>query len=1372
MADQEPQDTSQSNGEPASNEAAGAGEAAQLPERIRVHALAKLLGTTSRRILAHLTELGAEARSPQSNLDRTVAESVRDALVPDEEAGASGPAAATAGSGVTGTAPTSAQPTATGTTAGTPAAGETAGTAAAEVSAATGAAGANSGASGAGANAGTAEVGANRGTSAAGANAGTAEVGANPGTSAAGANAGTAKASAGTTATEPTAGAAAAESAGAAEASGGTAAGEATSGAAAAAPARTTAAEADEAVSASAGTVAHGAASSGQPGSAEPPHPSQSLFTSPFHAPEPPAPEPVVFEAPAVLATPLFLPPDATAAQEMRRKRRVERQSQTTEDKLDKPVEDKPDKPVEDKPAKQRPEDSVAADEAETESESGAWDDDQSRDDGEDGGRSRRRRRGRRGRGRGRGEQHADSDDSDDNDSDDTDRDSAESGSEDGDATEDGADEGGVPEGSSRRRRRRRRRKAGDDADGTEPSDDDPPNTVVHEREPRNKRRAASDEVQGISGSTRLEAKRQRRRDGREAGRRRPPILTESEFLARRESVDRVMVVREKVFPDQHDHASATTQVAVLEDNILVEHFVTSTGQASMVGNVYLGKVQNVLPSMEAAFVDIGRGRNGVLYAGEVNWEAAGLGGKERKIEQALKPGDTVLVQVSKDPVGHKGARLTTQISLAGRFLVYVPGGSSTGISRKLPDTERKRLKEILRDIVPQDAGVIIRTASEGVSETELARDVERLQATWKTIEDQSKNGSGAPKTLYEEPDLLVKVIRDLFNEDFSKLVIEGDRSWTTVESYIRTVAPDLLARVERYDNGNVDVFGSFRIDEQLAKALDRKVWLPSGGTLIIERTEAMTVIDVNTGKFTGAGGSNLEETVTRNNLEAAEEIVRQMRLRDIGGMIVVDFIDMVLESNRDLVLRRLTEALGRDRTRHQVSEVTSLGLVQMTRKKLGTGLVEAFSTVCEHCHGRGILVHNYPVETAPTEESSGRREGRRRRKDKEKDKDKPAAAPATNGTAAHVDGDHEEDAAAKRAHPVALAMAAHQAEGVTEAELEVVTAESGAASSAGTQAEPDAGTDRASSRESSGTATRSRRRARRGSDRSADRAEVAGKSADSASASAPSAAGSEAGASSPAALPDTAAAASSTAAASDAGVSSSTAAESDAGASSSAAAVSDSGVPSTAAAGADANASSTAALSDTAAAETSGTTASSDAAAPSGTAAAREAGVTSGAPAASEAAASSDPAATSAAGAPSTAASSDTVVSAGRAASSDAGASSSAEPSGAGSSTAAAPVSGGPAGSTAPAESGGSGTAASTGEQAPDTARRGRRRVARSTAAPSTDAEGAVFVLSSTEQQAPSVDLTDIPAPEVPPRSRPRRRSAGRAAGAPEQSD
>lgn len=587
-------------------------------------------------------------------------------------------------------------------------------------------------------------------------------------------------------------------------------------------------------------------------------------------------------------------------------------------------------------------------------------------DDGDDANSRRRRRRGRRGRGRGKG---ADGSDENDNEGDDGQaeeqpqarrrsrngdekpaKDESEAAEEpESDDSDNDSDEG---EGGSKRRRRRRRRKGsdGEDAETT----DDPPNTVTHVRQAKaeqaERERPARDEVRSVRGSTRLEAKRQRRRDGREAGRRRAPILSEAEFLARREAVERTMVVAEK---------GDSTQIGVLEDGVLVEHFVTQSGSGSIVGNVYLGRVQNVLPSMEAAFIDIGRGRNAVLYAGEVDWDAAGLEGKARKIEQALSTGDSVLVQVTKDPVGHKGARLTTQISLPGRFLVYVPAGGATGISRKLPENERRRLKDILKRIVPEDAGVIIRTASEGIGEEELGRDVDRLKAQWDVIKEKAAAGSGrkggAPTMLYEEPDLLVKVVRDLFTEDFTKLEIQGNRSWETINGYVSHVAPELTERLKRY-TGTGDAFADHRIDEQITKALDRKVWLPSGGYLVIDRTEAMTVIDVNTGKFTGSGG-NLEETVTRNNLESAEEIVRQLRLRDIGGIIVIDFIDMVLESNRELVLRRLTECLGRDRTRHQVAEVTSLGLVQMTRKKIGTGLLEAFSTPCEHCKGRGVLV-------------------------------------------------------------------------------------------------------------------------------------------------------------------------------------------------------------------------------------------------------------------------------------------------------------------------------------------------------------------------------------------------------------------------------
>ena len=479
---------------------------------------------------------------------------------------------------------------------------------------------------------------------------------------------------------------------------------------------------------------------------------------------------------------------------------------------------------------------------------------------------------------------------------------------------------------------------------------DDPPNTVVHVRPPRSASADVSD-VRAVKGSTRLEAKRQRRREGRESGRRRPPIITESEFLARREAVQRVMVVRQR---------GDRTQIAVLEDGTLVEHYVDKASHQSYVGNVYLGKVQNVLPSMEAAFVDIGKGRNAVLYAGEVNFDASGLEGESKRIESALKSGQSILVQVTKDPIGHKGARLTSQISLPGRYLVYVPGASMTGISRKLPDTERTRLKQILKQVMPDGAGVIVRTAAEGASEEELARDVSRLAAQWEAIERKSKTAS-APELLYSEPDLTIRVVRDIFNEDFGKLVIASDGEWDIVDEYVRYVAPHLADRMERWQDDK-DVFASYRIDEQLAKALERKVWLPSGGSLVIDPTEAMTVIDVNTGKFTGQGG-NLEQTVTRNNLEAAEEIVRQLRLRDVGGIIVIDFIDMVLESNRELVLRRLLECLARDRTKHQVAEVTSLGLVQMTRKRVGSGLLEAFSNACEHCNGRGVIISMEPVD-------------------------------------------------------------------------------------------------------------------------------------------------------------------------------------------------------------------------------------------------------------------------------------------------------------------------------------------------------------------------------------------------------------------------
>ncbi|MFE5775868.1 Rne/Rng family ribonuclease [Brachybacterium sp. NPDC056505] len=588
-------------------------------------------------------------------------------------------------------------------------------------------------------------------------------------------------------------------------------------------------------------------------------------------------------------------------------------------------------------------------------------------EDGQTSGSSRRRRRrgGRGRRGRGRGEDSADREDEDSRDGDERSEDSSDDASEHAkkekkdkqdssaddsesrdaqDGEDQGKDEDGSSGGSSSRRRRRRRRSGSSSGSESGSSSDDPPNTVVKVREAR-------DEVKAVKGSTRLEAKKQRRREGRDQGRRRS-VITEAEFLARRESVKRSMVVRER---------KGSTQIAVLEDDILVEHYVAQKSHTSMVGNVYLGKVQNVLPSMEAAFVDIGKGRNAVLYAGEVNWDAAGLEGQPRRIELALSSGDPVLVQVTKDPIGHKGARLTSQISLPGRYVVFVPGGSMTGISRKLPDAERSRLKKIMKQVIPEDAGVIVRTASEGASEEELTRDVERLRKQWDRIQKAQKSKS-APASLSQEPDLAIKVVRDVFNEDFTSLIVEGESVHSDVHEYVSDVAPDLLERVTKHV-GEKDVFAKHRIDEQLLKAMDRKVYLPSGGSLVIDRTEAMTVIDVNTGKFTGAGGS-LEETVTKNNIEAAEEIVRQLRLRDIGGIIVIDFIDMVLEANRDLVLRRLVECLGRDRTKHQVAEVTSLGLVQMTRKRVGAGLVETFSTTCEACAGRGMIVDLDGVDT------------------------------------------------------------------------------------------------------------------------------------------------------------------------------------------------------------------------------------------------------------------------------------------------------------------------------------------------------------------------------------------------------------------------
>ena len=562
-----------------------------------------------------------------------------------------------------------------------------------------------------------------------------------------------------------------------------------------------------------------------------------------------------------------------------------------------------------------------------------------------------RRRRRRGGRGRRRPGDRT-------NDQNENDSQSEDSTSENEDSESDSNEEGSEGAGNHRRRRRRRARGSGatgDQAASEEIIDEDGVKTVVKVREAREPRENRNDRTDRNNRRDRNDRGRHNRRDRepREFVRRRGTIITEGEFLARRENVDRVMLVRQ---------TGDRTQIAVLEDKIMVEHYVNRNSNISYVGNVYLGKVQNVLPSMEAAFVDIGKGRNAVLYAGEVNWDAAGMAeSANRKIEHVLKTGQSVLVQVTKDPIGQKGARLTSQISLPGRYLVYVPSGEMSGISRRLPDQERSRLKSILKGLVPDEAGVIVRTASEGASEEELASDVKRLQAQWEDIQEKAENPStSAPSLLYAEPDLTVRVIRDIFNEDFNRMIVQGEQAWEDINNYLGHIAPELMQKIEKW-TGTRDLFNENRIEEQLAKAFDRKVYLPSGGSLVIDRTEAMVVIDVNTGKFVGKGG-NLEETVTKNNLEAAEEIARQLRLRDLGGIVVIDFIDMALESNRDQVLRRLVECLGRDRTKHQVAEVTSLGLVQMTRKRIGQGLIEAFSTTCESCGGRGIHIHTEPV--------------------------------------------------------------------------------------------------------------------------------------------------------------------------------------------------------------------------------------------------------------------------------------------------------------------------------------------------------------------------------------------------------------------------
>ncbi|MEX1004301.1 MAG: Rne/Rng family ribonuclease [Acidimicrobiia bacterium] len=425
--------------------------------------------------------------------------------------------------------------------------------------------------------------------------------------------------------------------------------------------------------------------------------------------------------------------------------------------------------------------------------------------------------------------------------------------------------------------------------------------------------------------------------------RRRPP--REDEIIIPPESLRKQMLVR--VRPHQ-------TQVVVLEGPQLVEHYVATAESESLVGNIYLGRVRNVLPGMEAAFVDFGAAKNGVVYASDVRIEDGARGKKKPRIEEVLSEGDEILVQVVKDAMGAKGARLTGQPSLPGRYLVLVPDSDAQGISRRLPEEERQRLREVISKVKPKGFGVIVRTAALHASDEEIAADISRLHKTWEQIAN-SNDGGAAPRLVYAEPDMLIRVIREHFTGDFKRMLIDDRTALEQVNSYLRSTAPDLVSKVSMYED-EMALFERYHVEDQLRKALDRRVYLSSGGHLVIDRTEALTVIDVNTGKFVGS--SSLEETVLQNNLEAAEEIGRQLRLRDIGGIIVIDFIDMETEKNQQQVIRRLRETLARDRTRTQVFEVSHLGLVEMTRKNVSAGLLETFSHKCEACEGRGIILH------------------------------------------------------------------------------------------------------------------------------------------------------------------------------------------------------------------------------------------------------------------------------------------------------------------------------------------------------------------------------------------------------------------------------
>jgi ribonuclease E len=460
-------------------------------------------------------------------------------------------------------------------------------------------------------------------------------------------------------------------------------------------------------------------------------------------------------------------------------------------------------------------------------------------------------------------------------------------------------------------------------------------------------------------------ARKRRRRGGRgrgaaartaEAVRDDEPVELDEETLERRRGRERKgrPVGRYLMCVHVRPHA---TQIAVLEGRSLIEHYVSRPQDdvSQIHGNIYLGKVQNVLPGMEAAFVDIGTPKNAVLYRGDVQYDPEDVVEKgDARIEQLLRAGQTILCQVTKNPIGTKGARLSQEVSLPGRFIVLIPNSTTYGISKRLADEERKRLRRILDEVKPANHGLIVRTAAEGATAEELRRDVRRLLRQWESIESVAKR-SKSPALLYREPDLAVRVIREEFNRNYRGVVIDDAALYAEVQEYVASLIPELADRVELYDNETLPIFERHHVHEQLHKALDRKVWLPSGGSIIIERTEALTVIDVNTGK--NVGTSNLEETVFRNNLEAAEEIARQLRLRDVGGIIVIDFIDMEIKKNREEVLKAFKDALARDKTRTQVFDISELGLVEMTRKRVSEGLVESFSGICPTCAGRGIVL-------------------------------------------------------------------------------------------------------------------------------------------------------------------------------------------------------------------------------------------------------------------------------------------------------------------------------------------------------------------------------------------------------------------------------